>query len=459
MDLIDQAIMRHRAGETAEAEALYRQVLDLNSRDFDALHLLGVLAAQQMRYREAEQLMRAALAVEPDEPSCLSHFGNVLAEMGRYHEALEYYDQALAAAPDDGMLLADRGAARHAMGQFSAAREDFAAAMACDGGQSDAHLHLGVSRLLQGDFAGGWEAFGDRRWDAEERQAREERQIAAPLWRGDTPLADKTILLQGRHGFGDTLQFCRYVPRVAAQGARVILEVPASMTGLLAGLAGVSAVIAAGETRPPFDLHCSLLSLPFAFKTMADTIPAEVPYLRPPADLVLSWARRLGPKRRPRIGIAWSSPSREGRHDPRTVPLPKVLSLRNLGVDLVVLQRDVAASDAAILAGMADIAHPTGDFLDMAAVTSLMDAVASIDSAIAHLAGALGRPTFILLPHVPCWRWLLHRGDSPWYPTVRLFRQAGAGQWDDAIAQVGRAIAQAVEGISDQDAPSVTRIF
>lgn len=446
MERLDRAIMLHRSGKLDEAEACYRRILDLDPCDFDALHLLGVLAAQQLRYEDAERAMRDALAIDPSDPSCLRHYGNVLAEMGRHREAVDSYDRALALVPEDAMARTDRGAALHAMGRFAAAADDFSRALADDGGECDAHLHLGVSRLLHGDFAGGWAAFGARRWDEEERQAIQERGITAPLWRGDAPLRGRTILLQARHGFGDTLQFCRYVPLVAASGARVVLEAPPSMIGLLAGLEGVEAIIAEGDARPAFDFHCSLLSLPFAFRTTLESIPAAVPYLRASADRVAFWARQLGPKRRPRVGIAWWSPSRGGRYDPRTVELSTLLSLQKAGVDLVVLQRDARPQDRAILAEAPQILHPTGDFLDMAAVTSLMDAVVSIDSAVAHLAGALGVPTFLLLPRVPCWRWLLHRNDSPWYPNLRLFRQEMAGDWDDALARVGREIARTAAG-------------
>lgn len=439
METIDEAIAAHRSGDLILAETLYRRVLEDEPRHFDALHLLGVLAAQRGQAEEGERLMRSALQVEPNDPTCLRHYGNVLVRLGRRQAALESFDRAIAEAPGEAAILSDRGAALHALGRYAEAVDDFTAALRYDPGNSDAHLRLGTSRLLHGDFAGGWAAFGSRRWDQEERQVRQAGGIAAPLWRGDEPLEGKTILLQGRHGFGDTLQFCRYVPMVAARGARVILEVPSSIAGLMASLGGDVMVLSAGMDRPSFDTHCSLLSLPFAFRTMLDTIPAGIPYLHPPDALNAAWTRALGRKHRPRVGIAWSSGGK--RHDARAADLREFLSLRALGVDLVVLQKDTTPAEQGILAAHPDVLYPAGDFLETAALASLMDVVVTVDTSIAHLAGALGLPTLVLLPAVPDWRWLLSREDSPWYPTMRLFRQREAEDWDSPFAAVRQNLA------------------
>ncbi|MFG1429321.1 tetratricopeptide repeat protein [Roseixanthobacter glucoisosaccharinicivorans] len=434
METIDEAIAAHRSGDLILAESLYRRVLEREPLHFDALHLLGVIAAQHRRYEEAEYLMRGALHIEPDDLTCLRHHGNVLARLGRNREAQECFDRALALAPDDPAVLSDRGAALHVLGRYAEAADDFRAALRCDPSHGDAHLRLGASRLLHGDFAGGWVAFGSRRWDQEERRVQQAGGIDAPIWRGDEPLMGRTILLQGRHGFGDTLQFCRYVPMVAALGARVILEVPPSIAGLMASLGGGAIVLPAGAERPSFDTHCSLLSLPFAFRTMLDTIPVSIPYLYPPSARIAAWARALGRKRRPRVGIAWSGGG--NRNDPRAADLSAFLSLRSLDIDLVVLQKDTTPAEREVLAVHPDVLYPAGDFLETAALGSLMDLVISVDTAIAHLGGALGVPTFVLLPVIPDWRWLLNREDSPWYPTMRLFRQREAGDWDSSFAAI-----------------------
>jgi hypothetical protein len=284
-----------------------------------------------------------------------------------------------------------------------------------------------------GDYQRGLEKF-EWRWQAE--QSRQKRNFAQPLWRGSDDIAGKTILLHAEQGFGDTIQFGRYAPLVAARGARVILAVQKPLSRLMSGLAGAADVVTSDEPLPAFDVHCPLLSLPLAFGTRLETIPSATPYLRAPAQSLTHWQERLGPLRLPRIGLAWSG-GPTLRH--RSMQLKDLLPLLDVDARFVSLQKDVPAEDATVLKDHSKLLHfgdELTDFSETAALISQLDLVISVDTAVAHLAGALARPVWVLLPFVPDWRWQLNGDDSPWYPTARLFRQDASRAWDKVIARV-----------------------
>jgi hypothetical protein len=268
--------------------------------------------------------------------------------------------------------------------------------------------------------------------------ASQRRNFAAPLWLGQDALGGKTILLHAEQGFGDTIQFMRYVPRVAGRGAKTIfLEVQRELVPLFSGLAGVEAVIARGAPLPQFDVHCPLLSLPLAFATELATIPADIPYIAPPDDKVALWRHRL-PRRRPRIGLVWCGDRGHDNDLNRSLRLETLRPLLDVPEVLFVsLQREVREQDAQLLHGQANVLSlgtEFCDFADTAAAIAGMDAVISVDTAVAHLAGAMGKPLFLLLPFAADFRWLRERADSPWYPTARLYRQPRFGDWDSVIA-------------------------
>jgi Glycosyltransferase family 9 (heptosyltransferase) len=311
-------------------------------------------------------------------------------------------------------------------------------------------LHLGLLRLLTGDFAGGWPQY-EWRWKTHPLAAAK-RDFAQPLWRGVEPIAGKTILIHSEQGFGDAIQFCRYVPLLAARGARVILEVERPLLGLMRELAGVAMVVAKGDALPDCDLQCPLLSLPLAFGTQIETIPSQTPYLAAPVPAASSWSARLGPKLgpnpRPRIGLAWSGRPTYRNDHIRSISLHALLPLLDVDATFVSLQKDVRSEDVALLQQRRDILHfgdALADFSDTAALISQLDLVISADTAVAHLAGALARPVWILLPFVPDWRWLLDRDDSPWYPTARLFRQSQARKWGEVVETIRAALRERID--------------
>ena len=275
----------------------------------------------------------------------------------------------------------------------------------------------------------------------------ERRTLAQPLWLGGAAIDGKTILLHSDQGMGDAIFFCRYVPMLAARGARVIVEVEEPLRELMSGLAGVSQCISKTEAAPDFDLHCPMSSLPLAFETRLETIPGATPYLGVP-ERSAEWEARLGPHDRPRIGLAWSGNPRHSNDRNRSIALEALAPLFDLPARFVSLQTDVRPDDAVTLRAqsrMLDLGSTLTNFADTAALIARLDLVVSVDTSVAHLAGALGTPVWILLPFSPDWRWLLDRQDSPWYPTARLFRQSK----DPRMAECGRGCARCAGGFRE----------
>jgi len=296
--------------------------------------------------------------------------------------------------------------------------------------------------LVSGDLRAGWPQC-EYRWRI--AGSVPTRVLPAPVWRGDAPLEGKTILLHAEQGLGDTLQFLRYVPLVAARGAEICLEVQPSLLPLLAGYPGTASVLARGETLPPVDFHCPLLSLPLAFSTGLDSIPAPVPYLHAPGDRVARWRELTGPARGPRVGLVWAGNPGHANDRNRSIPftLFRPICAPLAGVQFFNLKIEASQADAVALAGTPGIVDHSAmvrDFADTAALVAQMDLVISVDTSVAHLAGALGKPVWLLLPFSPDWRWLLDRDDSPWYPSMRLIRQTRIGEWNAVLNRVRREL-------------------
>jgi tetratricopeptide (TPR) repeat protein len=387
-----------------------------------------------------------ALALRPDYAEALSNRGNTLAELKRFDEAMASYDRALALRPAYVEALSNRGVILHRLKRFDEALASYDRALALRPDYADAHWNEALLRLLTGDFSRGWDKY-EWRWKNESIVI-SKRNFPQPLWRGEDAIKGKSILLHSEQGFGDTIQFCRYVPLVAARGARVILEVRQPLKALMTNLAGATQVIASGSPLPDFDFQCPLLSLPLAFDTQLETIPSDTPYLHAPSQGLMNWDVRFGGKRCPRIGLAWSGNPAHKRDQDRSISLHTLLPLLGIEATFVSLQKDVRPVDTAVLKERDDILHfddAFGDFSDTAALISHLDLVISVDTSIAHLAGALGKPVWILVTYIPDWRWLLDRDDSPWYPTARLFRQNDARDWDSVIVRVHEALSNLIE--------------
>ena len=271
------------------------------------------------------------------------------------------------------------------------------------------------------------------------------RPFTQPLWLGTESLAGKTILLHSEQGLGDTIQFCRYAQLVAELGARVLMEVPEPLVGLLKDVRGVSHVIVRGSPLPTFDYHCPLLSLPLAFKTNLNSIPCSTKYVHADPVKLTHWTSRLGEKRHPRIGLVWSGRTEQKNDHNRSIALAALIPHLPADCQYVSLQKEVRKIDKPMLESSTNILHfgdELHDFTDTAALCELMDVVISVDTSVAHLSGALGQPTWVLLSFNPDWRWLLERDDSPWYPSIKLYRQPRVGDWDSVLVKLTADLAQ-----------------
>jgi hypothetical protein len=338
-------------------------------------------------------------------------------------------------------VLTNRGAALFRMRRVQESLSHYAQALAVRPDHPEAHYFAGMTHLCLGEWEEGWKQF-EWRWWTESFGGRG-RSGGPKAWRGEEPIAGRTLLLTGEQGLGDTLHFVRYAPLVARRGARVILRVQPTLVPLLAGMHGVDRVVPTEAPTPEYDLRCPLMSLPLIFGTTLENVPADVPYLAAAPDRLERWRRRLGRKTGPRIGLVWSG--NHGHRDDRnrSAPLERLLRLTSLpGREVLSLQKELRDADRAALAasGMRCFGDELEDFSDTGALVSLLDLVITVDTAVAHLAGALGRPVWILLPFAGDWRWMLDREDSPWYPTARLFRQGAPGAWEELAERVVEAL-------------------
>jgi tetratricopeptide (TPR) repeat protein len=423
-----------------DAIASCTRAITLDPASATAFNNRGAALRERERFEEALADYARATALKPDFAEAFSNTGIVLHELGRFMEALACYDRALALEPDDAIALFNRGITLGALGRFDEELASYSRAQAIAPNFINAHLNEAFCRLSIGDFERGWEKY-EWRWRTPRGQ-RTRRTHAQPEWNGRDHIAGKTVLLYAEQGFGDTIQFSRYVAMIAARGARIILEVQPQLKRLLSNLAGADTVLGYGEPSPPFDLHFPLLSLPRVLGTRLDTIPPLTKPLSAPRDLIQQWEKRLGQKHGPRVGIVWSGyPHPANRNDrKRSLPLQNILALRDQRFSFVSLQKEITPGDRELLAARGpEITHfgtELIDFAETAALASLMDVVVSIDTAVAHLAASLARPTVILLPFAPDWRWLHKREDSPWYPTARLVRQSRPGDWDWVLERV-----------------------
>jgi tetratricopeptide (TPR) repeat protein len=431
-------------GRAAEALAAFDQVLAANPRHVGALLNRGVARASLQQTAEALADLDAALALAPGHAGVLFNRGTVLGKLGRYGEAIADLDRLLMIAPDNATAWNNHGHALRALNRHREAVVSFDKAIALDKDYGDAHCNRALSLLTLGDLTHGFAEF-EWRWKCS-GIVDTRRNYRGALWLGEYPLARKTILLHAEQGLGDTIQFARYAPLLKRDGASVILEVHPELKSLLASLAGIVSIHGRGEPLPPYDVHCPLVSLPLALKTDATNIPADIPYLRADHARIEKWRPVLASLPGKRVALTWAGNPVHGHDANRSIDLKLLEPLLALpGVTFVSLQRDLRAGDDAVLAQHGRVFHLGGAFTDMAdtaAVLTQVDLSISVDTSVAHLAGALGRPCWVMLPFWPDWRWTLAGEHSPWYPRTRLFRQPALGDWPSAIATLRDALAQ-----------------
>lgn len=430
-----------REGKADLAIEAFRRALRADPGATDAWNNLGAAFRRKLRYEESLAAYAEALARRPDFPEALNNRGNVLRSLSRPQEAEADYREALRLNPAYPEAWNNLGNVLKDQSRIPEALVCYERALSVNPGLIDALIDLGLTRLLLGDLERGWEGY-ERRWEYPDFP---KRTFPRPAWDG-SPLAGRTILVHAEQGLGDTLQFIRYAPLVKARGARVIVECQAPLLPLVKTCAGIDEVVAQGSPLPAFDVHAPLLSLPRLFGTTLATIPASLSYLsadpatvdrlRPIVDAVGGF----------KVGIAWQGNPQHARDRERSIPLRLFEPLaRADGVRLVSLQKGFGIEQARdVTFPLVDLGSRldllTGSFQEAAAVVTCLDLVVTADTSLAHLAGALGKSVWLLLPTVPDWRWLLDRLDTPWYPSMRLFRQTHRADWAGVMTRVAAAL-------------------
>ena len=438
------ALGRFEEALTSYDRALMRRP-DWAQAQFDRGNTLFALKL----FEDAVASYDRALTLRADYVEALYNRGNALNVLKRFQEALASYDKAIALRPDHAEALANRGVALHELQRFDEAVASYARAVSVRPDYAEAHFNEALCLLLTGRFERGWEKH-EWRWQTDLFR-RSKREFVQPLWVGSDEISGKTVLLHAEQGLGDTIQFCRYAPLLAQRGAHVILEVQKPVAQLMNSLPHVGKILSRGETLPHFDLHCPLLSLPLAFKTNLVSIPREMPYLSAPAAKIAAWRDRLGTRERPRIGLVWAGNPRKELPGANRIDAQRSITFDRLApllqetrFEFYSLQKGEAAvaqlHDSALCQQVCDWTDDLHDFSDTAALIENLDLVISVDTAVAHLAGALGKPFWLINRYNTCWRWLLERDDSPWYPTARVFRQDETRDWNDVIIRIRDAL-------------------
>ena len=436
----NRGVLLHELKRNDLALASFQEAIASEPDHPQALNNRGVIFQEMQCLDAALADFKDALDLAPDYAQAWFNQGHTLAQLGQFEASLASYDKAIACEPRYAQAFNNRGLVLQALGQSALAVASYEQAIQIAPDYADAYWNKAIDLLLAGDFEQGWPLY-EWRWQRDTFTSRK-RNFAQPLWLGQEPLHGKTLLLHAEQGLGDSIQFCRYAQLVKAKGARVLLEVPSALVRLLESMEGVDVLIPQGDALPDFDYHCPLLSLPLAFQTRVDAIPSPSAYLQSDASRRQDWLDRLGEKTQPRIGLVWSGNAldREDRH--RSIPLAELLPFLPNGPRYVCLQKELRTSDRNALeqSGILFFGDALHEFSDTAALCDCMDLVISVDTSVAHLAGALGKPTWIALSFAPDWRWMLHRQDSPWYPSARLYRQDRERAWGPVLTRLGNDI-------------------
>ena len=451
-----------KLGRYAEALTFFHLSDALKPNQAPVVQMRAMVLQKMKRFEEALPESLRAYELDPGRADTCNNIGAIMQSFRRDEEALVWFDKALALQPHYMPALTNKANSLQQFHRFDEAAAIYRQMRTIDPGHALAEWDLALIDMRAGNFETGW-AGREARWRAHKVDY---PKFPQPMWLGQESIAGKTILICSDEGLGDSIQFARYVPMVAARGARVILVVDNAAYPLLSALPGVSESFRASDkVFPAFDMHCPTSSLPLAFGTRLDTIPADIPYLPAPApSRVQAWEDRLGPRTKLRVGLVWSGNPNHGNDHNRSVTLQTLSRILDVDASFVSLQKGAKPADQAILAqtGVIDLTSELTDFNETAALIACLDLVITVDTSVAHLAGAMGCPTWILLPYTPDYRWLLDRDDSPWYPTVRLFRQTAARDYAQVLDRVrAELLALCAEQkpaaqISSRQAPDLT---
>jgi FkbM family methyltransferase len=461
-ETLSQGWKIHQAGKVREAEQIYQQALAAEPMNASAWCYLGIAFHDQERYDEAVAAYQRALKLKPHFPIALNNLGNSFRLMRRLPEAVTAFDQALAQQPDYLIAFKNKSTTLCWEGQVEAALKNYELAVQYGPDDADIHKHLGILRLLLGDFAGGWPEY-EWRWKTGEISL---PKLTRPWWDGSS-LAGKTILLTPEQGLGDTIQFIRYAPWLKQRyGCQILFHSPKALRTLLSTCAGIDQWVEDPANLPPYDCFAPLLHVPSVLGHTSSDFPAEVPYLSAEEPRMEEWRKKLAEYRGVKVGIVWRGSPTHQADVMRSIPLVEFAPLGRLkGVHFFSLQKLPAAEDLNMLAGRLEVVdlgraldEGTGAFVETAAVLKNLDLLITCDTAIAHVAGALGVPVWVALCNVPDWRWLTTGERSAWYPTMRLFRQQAPGDWASVVEQIAAALEQQFPTIQKKQ-PEDYRVF
>ena len=440
----------HSLEQFEEALFFFDKTVELRPDHVPTLQMRTLTLMGMKRFEEALPNNRRAIEMDPSNADLCNDNGTILHVLQRQEEALFWYERSLQIKPDQPSTLTNKARVLAEFERFDEATAAYERALTLDPNYARAGWNLALLQMLRGNFEAGWRG-REARWRIPSL-AEGYPRFSRPKWLGEESVAGKTVIVCQDEGLGDAIQFARYVPMLASRGARVVLVVDEPLCPLLSRLEGVSLCLPKlpDTAVPPFDFHVAMDSLPLAFGTTLDNIPAGESYLPPPdADRVRAWENRLGAHERLRVGLVWSGNPKHQNDKNRSVPLRTMSRILDADAMFVSLQHKPRPQDADLLRETTEIVDHSSeltDFAQTAALLSCLDLVITVDTSVAHLAAALGRPTWILLPRMPDYRWLLSRDDSPWYPTVRLFRQTEAGGYDSVLDRVRTELMAALGG-------------
>ena len=420
-----------------EAAAFFERALTLRQNYAEVHNALGFVLEAAHLLDEAFEHYHTALDLKPWNAEFQSNLGNIYQAQGKLDEAIACHRRALQLQPGFAKGHNNLAVALAVQGKIDEAIALYDRALELQPNYAQAQLNRAMLQLLQGDFVSGWRGY-ESRWEA-----KKQRTLEQPRWNGE-PLNGARILLHAEQGLGDCIQFLRYLPMVVAAGGSVVLEIPHRLHRLAAQLPGVAELIISGDPLPPFDCHCPLMSLPLAFATTLESIPAQTPYLAIPPEALETAANLAWPSTGLRVGLAWAGNPDFGKDLFRSFTLDRLEPLLNLeGVHFFSLQMGAAEAQlASTSAEITNLSPVTGDLADTAAQMAQMDLIITVDTSIAHLAGALGRPVWVMLQLAPDWRWRMEGEDCAWYPSMRLFRQPKFGDWASVVEAVRKALVE-----------------
>jgi tetratricopeptide (TPR) repeat protein len=449
-EILQFAAERENAGRLDEAEALLGRVLAELPDHPEALHLMGVVAFRKKKVEQAVKLMERSLARGGGRPHYYRNLCEAYRYVGRYDEALAAGNKALAMAPDDPQTLTNLAILHYARLELDRTMELCERALKLDPKLPSAHFELSEALLLRGEFERGWDEYEWRYQipGAGKLMPKTDR----PQWDGK-PLGNATLMLVADQGFGDAIQFCRYIPWAAERAPNLVVACSPELRPIIEQQPGVLRTFDRWELAGPFAAYCPLTGLPRLAKTRLETIPADVPYLAAEPALIERWRQRLSalvPAGHKRVGIVWAGRPTHNNDRNRSVPLSTFAPLGQIpGVSLLSLQKGPGQAQIAKYFGRApliSLGPELDNYRDTMAVLDQLDLIVTVDTSVGHLAAAMGRPVWIMLPYAPDWRWLLQREDSPWYPSLRLFRQSEPKRWDDVMERVTIALRREAAG-------------